>query len=266
MGVEHRRVLATALLGGALAGAVVNGTAGAQAGAGDATPLAVMRRESAALNAHDTAGVLAVYADSFRYGPLSDTGAARPSSKAALRAFLVPFFARNPHSTASVIGRLVIGPVVAQHGKLAGTTSGAAYEVLEICEIDRGHIVYELESGNIAAMPAEADAESVATRTTDAYARGDDAMTSRMFADPVMYHIWGDTVVQRKSRAQVLSEFRQMRAANPHMRYEVVARMRVGPFIVDHERFTGLADGTPRDGIDVLEIRDGKIAAEWETP
>jgi hypothetical protein len=232
-----------------------------------ASPAAVMEQEHAALNRHDVDAVLAVYSDTLRFGQLVDSTVSGPSSKTALRQFLVPFYAKHPHSRVVVAHEIIVGSFVADDARLTGTSDGKPFQMLDLSEIRRGHVVEEVESGNLAALPTATahDALAVVRRADDAFARGGDSTAATLFSDPSMFHTWGDTVVQRISRAQLRAGFAKVLAANPKMRYTIIDRMVVGPFVVDHERLIGMADGRPRDALDVLEVRDGRIVAEWET-
>jgi hypothetical protein len=232
-----------------------------------ASPAAVIEREHAALNRHDVDGALAVYSDTLRFGQLVDSTVSHPSSKAAVRQFLLPFYAKHPHGRVTVAREIIVGPFVADDARLTGTSDGKPFQMLDLSEIRGGHVVEEVESDNLAAVSAATthDALAVVQRADNAFARGDDSTAATLFADPSMFHTWGDTVVQRISRAQLRAGFATVLAANPRMRYTIVDRMVVGPFVVDHERLIGMADGRPRDALDVLEVRDGRIVAEWET-
>ena len=232
-----------------------------------ASPAAVIQQEHAALNRHDVDGALAVYSDTLRFGQLVDSTVSGPSSKAALRQFLIPFYAKHPHSRVTVAHEIIVGSFVADDARLTGTSDGKAFQMLDLSEIRRGRVVEEVESDNLAALPVATahDALAVVERADDAFARGDDSTAATLFSDPSMFHTWGDTVVQRVSRAQMRAGFAKVLATNPKMRYTIVDRMVVGPFVVDHERLIGMADGRPRDALDVLEVRDGRIVAEWET-
>jgi hypothetical protein len=248
-----------------LAATIPNWAAAQQAAA--ASPAAVIEREHAALNRHDVDDALAVYADTLRFGQLVDSTVSGPSSKTALRQFLVPFYAKHPHSRVVVAHEIIVGSFVADDARLTGTSDGAPFQMLDLSEIRRGHVVEEVESTNLAPV-SSADAHAalaVVRRADDAFARGDDSTAATQFADPVLFHTWGDTVVRRISHADMRAGFAKVLATNPKMRYTVVDRMVVGPFVVDHERLVGMADGHPRDALNVMEVRDGRIVAEWET-
>ena len=233
----------------------------------DFNQAAAPQRKHAALNRHDVDAALAVYSDTLRFGQLVDSTVSGPSSKTALRQFLIPFYAKHPHSRVVVAHEIIVGPYVADDARLTGTSDGAPFQMLDLSEIRRGHVVEEVESNKLAPV-SSADAHAALTvvrRADDAFARGDDSTAATQFADPVLFHTWGDTVVRRISHADMRAGFAKVLATNPTMRFTIVDRMVVGPFVVDHERLVGMADGHPRDALNVMEVRDGRIVAEWET-
>lgn len=233
-----------------------------------AMPAAVVERERAALNRHDVNGAIAVYADTLRFGQLVDSSASAPSSKAAVRAFLVPFYAHHPHARVSVAHEIVVDRFVADDERLTHTSDGKPFRMLDLSEVRSGHVVEEVESDNLAAVSATAAQAALAAvrRADDAFERGDDSTAATLFADPVFFHTWGDSVVQRISHQQMRAEYAKVLAANPHLRYSITDRMVVGPFVVEHEHLAGMADGRSRDALNVFEVRAGRIVAEWETP
>ena len=52
----------------------------------------------------------------------------------------------------------------------------------------------------------------------------------------------------------------------PRARSEVIERMVMGPFVVDHERLTGVPDGSPVEVIGIFEVRDSLIRRVWFVP
>ena len=42
--------------------------------------------------------------------------------------------------------------------------------------------------------------------------------------------------------------------------------MVMGPFVVDHERLTGVPDGSPVEVIGIFEVRDSLIRRVWFVP
>jgi hypothetical protein len=232
------------------------------------TPAAVVEQQYAALNRHDLDAVFALYADSLRYGEMRDSALMAPSSKAALRAFLVPYLAKNPNSHVAQLHAIVLGPFVIAEERVTGAANGKPYVILAVHEVRHGRIVAELETGNLATAPAAAahQADSIARRSDAAFARGDPTAAAALLADPIWFHVWGEDSLVHMTRAKAISGFHNVLATNPHMRYGVVEYLVVGPFVADHERLTGMADGKPRDAWEVREIRGGRVVAGWEIP
>jgi hypothetical protein len=231
------------------------------------SPSTVVRQAYDAMNRHDTEALLALYVDTVRYGALQDTAVAARSSTAELREYLVSYYAKDPHAQATIVREIAVGSFVVDHQRLDGTADGKPYEILDVSEVRNGRVMSELETANLALTPASIRAAAAATarRADDAFGRGDARAAAVFFADPVLFHQLGDTLVQRVTRAQAVEMFDATVAKNPHMRYTVVQRITVGPFVVDHERLTGMADGKDRDAVDILEIHGGQVVAEWES-
>ena len=228
----------------------------------------VIRQEYEALNRHDVGGVFSLYSDSIKYGELRDSALIAPSSKAALRAVVAPFLAKNPHGRVAVTHQITLGPFVIADQRMTGTANGTPFEIIDVSEVRVGHVVAELETDNIATTPPAVtrQADAVVQQSVDAFARGDDAAAVAPFAEPVIFHVWGEDSVQHMTRARMRQGFHETIVANPHMRYLIVAHLVAGPFVVNHERLTGMADGKVRDAWDILEVRHGRIVAEWESP
>jgi hypothetical protein len=190
------------------------------------------------------------------------------TTKAQLASAFGPFLAKNPRAHTTVTNEMDIGPFVIAKQVMSGAADGLPYAILDISEVRHGRVVAELETGNVAATPL-ADvhrADLTARLADDAFTRGvaDDAMPA--YAEPVAFHVWGEDSVQHMTKAKIRQGFHDVLAANPHMRFSVVSRMVAGPFVVVHERLTGMADGRPLDAFDVMQVRGGRIVAEWECP
>jgi len=232
------------------------------------TPTDIITQEYAALNRHDVNGVFAVYSDSIQYGDLSDSGRSKLTTKAELAAAFGPFLAQNPRSHVTVAHEMAIGPFVLAHEIMSGAADGKPFSIIDISEVRGGRVVAELETGNLALTPpAEVhQADFTARRADDAFARGADDAAMPAYAEPVLFHVWGEDSVQHMTRAKMRKGFRDVLAANPGMHFVVVDRMVAGPFAVVHERLTGMADGKVRDAFDVMEVRGERIVAEWGSP
>jgi hypothetical protein len=230
------------------------------------SPTEVIRQEYEALNQHDVGRVFSLYSDSIKYGELRDSVLIAPSSKAALRASVEPFLAKNPRGKVTVVHQIVLGRFVIADQRMTGTSDGTPFELLDVSEVRGGRVVAELETADIAATPAaeSRQADAVATQMNDGFARGDAAAAVSGFADPVLFHVWGEDSVRHMSAVRVRQGFRDLMTTNPHMHYVITDRMVAGRFVVQHERLTGMADGKRLDAWAILEVRFGRIIAEWE--
>ena len=86
-----------------------------------------------------------------------------------------------------------------------------------------------------------------------------------IYADSVVVQNLGDTVkVEGKSALRRSTEEWFRRA--PQVRSEVVNRMVMGPFVVDHERLTGAPADSPLEVIGIFEVRDSLIRRVWFIP
>jgi hypothetical protein len=50
---------------------------------------------------------------------------------------------------------------------------------------------------------------------------------------------------------------------NPDMRAELIQRISMGPYVIDHERITGQGDRGPFETIAIYEVREGLIHQVW---
>jgi hypothetical protein len=232
------------------------------------SPAATIAREYAALNRHDLDGVFAVYADSLTYGSLGDSTLPKATSKNKLRADFAPFLQQNPHGHVVVTHEIVVGPFVIAVERMTGAADGQPFVLVDISEVRHGRVVAELETTNIAATPATVsrDADGVANAADDAFTRGDPAGALASYASVVHFHVWGEDSVRHMTPARIQQGFQKLAAANPHMRFAVVERAVAGPFVITHERITGMADRVRLDAFDVMEVRNGHIVDDWESP
>lgn len=85
------------------------------------------------------------------------------------------------------------------------------------------------------------------------------------YADSIAVQNLGDTVaVEGKAALRQSTEEWFTRA--PQVRSEVLNRMVMGPFVVDHERLTGAPDGAPLEVVGIFEVRDSVIRRVWFIP
>jgi len=232
------------------------------------SPATTIHREYSALNRHDLDGVFAVYADSVWYSELSDSGVVKLTTKKQLSAEFAPFLARNPRGHVTLTHEIDLGPFVIADEVMSGAADGKPFELIDVSEVRGGRVVAELETGNIAGTPPAdvQQADLTVRRADDAFARGDAAASAPAYAEPVLFHVWGEDSVQHVTRAKLQQGFQNVLAGNPGMRFVVVDRIVAGPFVVVHERLTGMVDGKLYDSFDVMEVRGGHIVAEWECP
>jgi hypothetical protein len=237
----------------------------------DQTPHAVIAAEYAAIDRHDLDGVFAVYADPVRYGTLQDSVPPVLTSVAQLRAAFAPVLAQNPQGHVWVVREMDVGRFVVAREQLLGTADGKPFELLDVSEVRGGKVVAELESDNIAQVPASVSRDAAATvaRVDSAFARQDPDAAVALFVDPAPYYVWGDTAIRRLSRAKLRDGYRAVLTANPGMHYAIVDRVVSGPYVVAHETLSGLNAHGQQSVLDALvisEVRDGHIVARWETP
>lgn len=257
--VPFAGLLATSLAAWLAAPLAAQGTASADA-------KTVVERQVDALDRHDVEAAVGTYADALRYGPLSDTAAPTPSSKAQLRQFLSGWWAKNPHSRVTLVETIVVGPFVAAHERLSGAADGKQYEVLDIVEVQGGHIVAEWESADVAALPPSVarDASAIVQRAENAWMANDPDAAAPSFIEDMPMRVLGDTITRRETPTTMRDGFHDAMAKNPHMRYSLIDRIVVGPFYVAHERLTGMADGITRDAMNVFQVHNAHIVAAWE--
>ena len=85
------------------------------------------------------------------------------------------------------------------------------------------------------------------------------------YADSVAVQNLGDTIAVEGKEA-LRQSTRDWFVRAPRARSEVIDRMVMGPFVVDHERLTGVPDGSPVEVIGIFEVRDSLIRRVWFGP
>jgi putative hydrolase of HD superfamily len=85
------------------------------------------------------------------------------------------------------------------------------------------------------------------------------------YADSVAVQNLGDTVAVNGKDA-LRQSTKEWFAKAPNVRSEVIDRMVMGPFVVDHERLTGVPGGSPLEVIGIFEVRDSLIRRVWFVP
>jgi hypothetical protein len=85
------------------------------------------------------------------------------------------------------------------------------------------------------------------------------------YADSVAVQHLGDTVVAKGKPALRQSTSEWFTRA-PKARTQVLGRVVMGPFVVDHERITGTPEGQPMEVVGIFEVRDSLIRRVWFIP
>ena len=106
---------------------------------------------------------------------------------------------------------------------------------------------------------AEASPEAIVQAQLDAYNRRDLEGFLAFYSDDAVLKNHPDEVTQvgkEQMRARYAKRF-----TNPAIRAEVVQRMVMGRFVVDHERITAPPAKGMLEAVAVYEVKDGKIAS-----
>ena len=227
----------------------------------------MIEREYAALNRHDVDAVFADYADTLSYGDLGDTSLAKRTTKAALKARIGPFLAANPRLHLEVPHEIAFGPFVIAHEAVSGAADGKPLSILDISDVRNGRVVAELEVDFPTTPTAmSSQAASTARMADEAFARHAPEAAMQAYAETVLDHVWGEDSIRHLTKAALTKGFHDAMTANPHMRFAVLQRFVVGPYVVVHEQLSGMADGKRLEAFDVMEVRAGRIVVEWECP
>ena len=110
-----------------------------------------------------------------------------------------------------------------------------------------------------AASASEASPEAIVQAQLDAYNRRDLEGFLAFYSDDAVLKNHPDEVTQvgkEQMRARYAKRF-----TNPAIRAEVVQRMVMGRFVVDHERITAPPAKGMLEAVAVYEVKDGKIAS-----
>jgi putative hydrolase of HD superfamily len=130
-------------------------------------------------------------------------------------------------------------------------------------------VAVEPTTGDRRALPVNDPLGKAAAATVDrqiaAYNAQDIEGFLATYADSVAVQNLGDTVTV-EGKAALRRSTEEWFARAPGVRSEVVDRMVMGPFVVDHERLTGVPDGSPVEVIGIFEVRDSLIRRVWFVP
>jgi hypothetical protein len=127
----------------------------------------------------------------------------------------------------------------------------------------------EPTTGDRRALPVSDPLGKAAAATVDrqiaAYNAQDLEGFLATYADSVAVQNLGDTVTV-EGKAALRQSTQEWFARAPGARSESIGRMVMGPFVVDHERLTGVPGGWPVDVIGIFEVRDSLIRRVWFVP
>jgi putative hydrolase of HD superfamily len=130
-------------------------------------------------------------------------------------------------------------------------------------------VAVEPTTGDRRAIPVSDPLGKAAAATVDrqiaAYNAQDLEGFLATYADSVAVQNLGDTVTV-EGKASLRQSTKDWFARAPQARSEVLDRMVMGPFVVDHERLTGVPDGSPVEVIGIFEVRDSLIRRVWFVP
>lgn len=108
------------------------------------------------------------------------------------------------------------------------------------------------------------EAEAIVQRQVDAYNRRDlDAFLACYSDDAKLWVAPG--VLTESGRDALRARYRKRFDGAPSLRATIVQRMVLGRFVVDHERVTGVPEGT-LETIVTYEVAGGRIVAAWFVP
>jgi hypothetical protein len=114
--------------------------------------------------------------------------------------------------------------------------------------------------------PLAPEATAAVDRQHEAYNRHDVEAFLATYADSVLVHTLGDTLVL-KGKPQLRESTEAWFARAPQARTEVIERMVLGPFVIDHQRVSGGPEGAAAvEAIGIYEVREGLIRQVWSIP
>lgn len=112
-------------------------------------------------------------------------------------------------------------------------------------------------------MPGPGDQpEAVVQRQLDAYnARDVDAFVATYAAGIEVHELGGERLMHGLDALR--TRYAELFRLHPAVHCEVSKRIVQGKYVIDHERISGLADGSSMDAVAVYEVRGGKIRRVW---
>ncbi len=86
-----------------------------------------------------------------------------------------------------------------------------------------------------------------------------------LYADTIVVLPDDDSIAHRVSRAEVRAVVGKFLADNPRARVKV-SLTAIGPFVTAREQLVNWPNGKTQNGVDVYDIRNGKVMGLWELP
>jgi hypothetical protein len=91
-----------------------------------------------------------------------------------------------------------------------------------------------------------------------------DAQAFAAFLHPdILLRDVGRAKVLRRGRKAFAQSAAKFFANNPNAKVEILRRITEGPFVIDYERISGLANGKARESTIILEVRADLVVRMW---
>lgn len=103
-------------------------------------------------------------------------------------------------------------------------------------------------------------AERVVQAQVEAYNARDLARFLGFFSEDATVHAYPDTLIAT-GRAEIATRYARRFESSPQLHAEILSRMVLPPYVVDHERVTGLPGGAIVTAIVIYEVRGDSIVA-----
>jgi len=104
--------------------------------------------------------------------------------------------------------------------------------------------------------------EAVVQTQLDAYNKGDIDAFVATYADDIKLYRHPD-VLTGSGIDQLRKSYGPFFAKNKNLKAEISHRIIQGNFVIDHERVSGLSDGSEIRAVAIYEVKDGKIQNVW---
>jgi hypothetical protein len=113
--------------------------------------------------------------------------------------------------------------------------------------------------------PSQSDAAAIVQRQVEAYNAHDVNALVGTYSDSVVAQTLPDTSVMRGKdllREGSQGWFKQA----PKVHADILHRVVLGSFVVDHEHITGTPGGTPLEAVAIYQVAAGRIQRVWFVP